>query len=145
MRQEYKRLQLKHHIPKEEKSYHLINKNGVWLQDRTEIGTHSATFLIYFSNSNPNDFNVLDDLFLRVINGQKNADLCQVPNPHQIKQALWSIQNLKALGSDDGMSTIFYKKHWNIIRTDIIYFVLEFFGTWIMNPDINFTLIIYGL
>lgn len=87
----------------------------------------------------------MDDLFLRVINAQENADLCQVPNPHQIKQALWSIQNLKALGSDDGMSTIFYKKHWNIIRTDIIYFVLEFFGTWIMNPDINFTLIVYGL
>lgn len=84
----------------------------------------------------------MDDLFQSTISLEKNKELSKIPEPQEVKNALWSINSLKSLGTD-GVSTLFYKKHWNTIGLDIINFVQEFFQTIILELEINSTLIIF--
>lgn len=44
---------------------------------------------------------------------------------------------------EDGMNAIFFKKHQDVIRNDIIEFVQELFKTCYLNSDIDKTLIIF--
>lgn len=93
-----------------------------------------------FELSNLQDFAVLVVIFQSCITQQENVDLCNIPEPHMIKNALWSIHCLKS-SVPDGMSGLFYKKHRHIVGLDIIDFVKEFFYTRVMNFKVNTTLL----
>lgn len=58
----------------------------------------------------------------------------------EIRTSLWSIHSIKAFGVD-GMSFGFYKKYWDIVSSNIIAFVQEFFCIGRMLPEINETMI----
>ena len=46
----------------------------------------------------------------------------------EIKKALWSIPNEKALGLD-GFNSKFYKSSWEIVRSDVTQAITYFFQT----------------
>lgn len=59
-----------------------------------------------------------------------------VPEEQEIKNVLWSIHNLKSLGTD-AMTAGFYKIYWHIVNINIIHFIQEFFIFEILYNELN--------
>ena len=58
----------------------------------------------------------------------------------EIKRAIFSMNDAKAPGPD-GFNSLFYKKAWNIVGSDVVEPVDSFFNSSCMLREINFTII----
>ncbi|KAK6151601.1 hypothetical protein DH2020_014236 [Rehmannia glutinosa] len=59
----------------------------------------------------------------------------------EIVKALKYMHSLKSPGPD-GMSPIFFKKYWHIIKGDVVSYILNFLNNHVVEPNINFTHIV---
>lgn len=80
---------------------------------------------------------VVNGIRRTVIAEQNDILLCPI-TPDEVKQALFQMHPDKAPGPDS-MSPGFYQKHWDIVGTDIIKLVMEFFNNECMPIGLNDT------
>ena len=96
------------------------------MYNRNDIGLHLVShFSSIFSFSNP-VLTGLDDLFTPVITSSENDLLCLIPDEYEIWMAVSDLGSDKSLGSD-GMTGLFYKTYWKIVKHNVIRFIKSFF------------------
>jgi hypothetical protein len=76
------------------------------------------------------------DLFSPVISGEKNVLLCSIPVEAEVLEALTSLGSTKALGLD-GLTTLFYKKYWHLIKKEVLVCVDQFFSKHCLLGELN--------
>ncbi|XP_066395797.1 uncharacterized protein [Miscanthus floridulus] len=91
----------------------------------TGSGNHMEEFLQHVKQSVSNDMN--------------NQLLCEFTE-EEVRQGLDAIGDLKAPGAD-GMSSLFYKKHWSIVGADMVREVLTFLNEGCMPAKWNETVV----
>jgi hypothetical protein len=62
------------------------------------------------------------DLFTPIITEEKNIFLCSIPSEEEIFEAINSLGSIKAPGPD-GFTALFYKKHWSIIKAEVLLYI----------------------
>lgn len=117
----------------------LKGANGQWLSNRSEIGN---CFLDYFrdlfSSSNPTFPVDLEGLIPNCISADDNISLCAIPDDIEIRDVLFQMGSYKAPGPD-GMSVLFYKHYWHIVKWDVISTVRGFFVGGFLLKQLNHT------
>jgi hypothetical protein len=63
--------------------------------------------------------------------------MCSMPSEEEIVEALSSLGSTKAPGPD-GFTTLFYKKYWSIIKSEVMLSIKNFF---IENPFLEIRII----
>jgi hypothetical protein len=100
--------------------------NGSFLYNRNDIGLHLVShFSSIFTSSNP-VLSGLDDLFNPVITSSENDLLCLIPDEYEIWMAVSDLGSDKSPGPD-GMTGLFYKTYWKIVKHNVIRFIKSFF------------------
>ena len=74
---------------------------------------------------------------------RKLRNLARVPTAFEVKEAMFNIQENKALGSN-GISASFFRKRWQITGNTVVYFVQRTFRvkqvpSWVNNTLISLT------
>lgn len=95
----------------------------------------SAYFQNLYQSSVPDIPEDLDGLISAVFSDQDNQMLCGIPSVEEI-HTLLSMGSYKA-PRPNGMTTIFYKKFWDILGQDVIKMVQSFFIYGFMLREIN--------
>jgi hypothetical protein len=115
--------------------------SGIWVSSRADIGgSFTSHFTNLFTSSNtPIDIEMLD-LFDPIISEEENTFLCSMPSEEEIVEALSSLGSTKAPGLD-GFTTLFYKKYWSIIKSDVMLSIRNFFTENSLPRDQNHTFI----
>lgn len=75
------------------------------------------------------------------ISKEENSLLKKIPSQEAIKETLFQIQDLKALGPD-GFPALFYKEFWPTVRDTIMSAVLSFFTDGCLPREANSSLIV---
>ncbi len=83
----------------------------------------------------------LENLISPSITPEVNEAICQIPSHVEIKETIFGMYNLKALGPD-GLPALFYKKYWPIVGDSIISTVQIFFRSSHMLKEVNSSFII---
>ena len=116
--------------------------NGAWI---TEGNAIKKRFIEHFKDlfqQNEVDFPPhFAHLVLPCITEDENVELCKIPSQDEIKDTLFSTNDLKAPGPD-GFSAIFYKKLWPTIGNTVINVVTSFFIRGTMPREVNSSLIV---
>ena len=84
----------------------------------------------------------LDNLLTSCIIEEENSMLKKVPTREEIKETLFQMQNLKALGPD-GFLALFYKEFWPIARDVVTDAVISFFIDGYLPKEANSSLIVF--
>jgi hypothetical protein len=117
----------------------LKTTDGAVLNSRNDIGTYMVNhFTNLFSTTSPVFDDSLNDLFDVVINDEENSVLCAIPDEVEIFQAISSLGLHKAPGPD-GMTGLFYKTYWPIVKQNVIASVQSFFRGGFMLKEFNHT------
>uniref|UniRef100_A0A803PFM8 Reverse transcriptase domain-containing protein n=1 Tax=Cannabis sativa TaxID=3483 RepID=A0A803PFM8_CANSA len=80
----------------------------------------------------------LEGLITPSISAQENEMLLEIPSEEEIKLQVFQMHPLKAPGPD-GFSGCFFRRCWEIVKTDVITFVQEFFRTGELSGNVNHT------
>ncbi|KAK9988042.1 hypothetical protein SO802_028281 [Lithocarpus litseifolius] len=93
-----------------------------------------------FSSSNPSDFdNILKGIHLAIT--EEAAELLGRDfHAAKVRVALKQLASLTALGPD-GMSLVFYKSFWHIVREDVTTVVLKALNSSVVPDSLNSTFI----
>ena len=78
----------------------------------------------------------LDHLVLLCITEEENEGLKCIPTPEEIKDVLFQMQDLKALGPDR-FPTLFYKQLQLTVGNNVIKAVISFFTVGSMPKEVN--------
>ena len=120
----------------------LMNDNRTWLEDNESMRSLISD---YFQHLFSSEVGLPDD---RVLNKVKhcvtdymNETLLAPYTAEEVKQALFSIGDLKAPGPD-GLHAIFYKKFWPILGEDLIREVLQAVNSGVIPEGWNQTTIV---
>lgn len=90
-----------------------------------------------FSNEQTNhDSTLIPQLIPKLISEVQNNSLLQVPDEAEIKTAIQAMNSEGAVGPD-GYGGIFYLSCWEIIKTDLIHAVQDFFRE--HSPPLSWT------
>ena len=120
----------------------LRGKDGIWLVDLSDIREHVVSnFQQLFTEEEaccPLD---LENLINSSISMVKNAHLCQLPSPDEIRDTVFSMQSLKSPGPD-GLSPLFYKKYWHIVGQSVTTAIQNFFSFSKLFKELNYSFII---
>lgn len=99
---------------------------ALFLHNMNDIGSHLANhFISLFSTSSP-ELSGLEDLFEPIISSFENDLLCLIPDEHEIWRAVSELGSEKSPGPD-GVTRLFYKLFWKIVKVNVIRFVQSFF------------------
>jgi hypothetical protein len=117
----------------------LKSSDGSSISGRENIGSVLVNhFTALFTSSQP----VLDDnleaLVEVVITDDDNANLCVIPDEKEIFGAIMDLGLNKAPGPD-GMTGLFYKAYWLIVKLSVISSVQSFFRGGYMLKEFNHT------
>ncbi|MCI05544.1 RNA-directed DNA polymerase (Reverse transcriptase), partial [Trifolium medium] len=130
-----------HRISKIKQAYKKLNSLRVDNSIVTEpelIANHVVNhFSSLFSASNSTfDNGLVEEVIPKLVNDNTNNLLTMLPSALEIKNAVFSMNKDGAPGPD-GFGAFFFQSYWEIIKTDVIEAVLEFFQyNWIM-PNYN--------
>lgn len=80
----------------------------------------------------------MEGLFQPIVSDEENEQLIVIPSEEEISITL--MPSLKACGPD-GMSPIFYKHYWHIIKTDFFLAIQSFFRNGYLLKQWNSTFI----
>uniref|UniRef100_A0A803Q980 Reverse transcriptase domain-containing protein n=1 Tax=Cannabis sativa TaxID=3483 RepID=A0A803Q980_CANSA len=80
----------------------------------------------------------LEGLITPSISVQENEMLLEIPSEEEIKLQVFQMHPLKAPGPD-GFSGCFFRRCWEIVKSDVITFVQEFFRTGELSGNVNHT------
>ena len=118
------------------------NDFGEWITDRREIQKHFVEKFKTLFNEEEVEFpENLENLITPCITEEENMELCRIPTQSEIKQELFQMQSLKALGPDD-FPVLFYKKYWAIVGESVTRFVTFFFQVGRMPDEVNNSFIV---
>lgn len=119
----------------------IVGDGGVVLQSRDEIGRFlNQSFEEVYQKSVRNFPRDLEGLCEKQISDEENAALCNIPTALEVRKCVFEMHPLKAPGPD-GMSGIFYRQFWDVVGTDVVEFVQDFFRTGKFVKAINRTFI----
>ncbi|GAU19900.1 hypothetical protein TSUD_95050 [Trifolium subterraneum] len=130
-----------HRITKIKQAYKNLNSLGIdnnIVTDPELISNHVVNhFSTLFSASNSIlDNGLVEEVIPKLVNDNTNNILTMLPSAMEIKNAVFSMNKDGAPGPD-GFGAFFFQTYWDIIKTDVIEAVLEFFQfNWIM-PNFN--------
>jgi hypothetical protein len=94
-----------------------------------------------FSNPNPPPFpEELSNLFKPVISQEDNSYLCNILLKEEIKETLFSMNSNKCPGPN-GLSSLFFKHYWSIVKSEVIAAVQNFFQSGRLLKQLNHTFI----
>lgn len=71
-----------------------------------------------------------------IVTGHANAMLCMNPSEQEIHHVVMNL-NYDSAPGPDGFDAIIFQKYWNIIKSDVIIAVLQFFMQGWINPNYN--------
>jgi hypothetical protein len=117
----------------------LRGSDGSRICGRENIGAFLVDhFRHIFSSTNP----VLDDslsgLIEKVITEEENVVLCLIPDENEIFLAISNL-GLNKAPSLDGMTGLFYKSYWPIVKSSVVLSVQSFFRCGLMLKEFNHT------
>ncbi|KAM6556810.1 hypothetical protein CsatB_003829 [Cannabis sativa] len=117
----------------------ILNKDGVWITNKEEIGNEFTGFLgDIFKNPPQGPLESLDYLIHDHLSPLEQSELEVIPSHEEIRQTLFSMGSLKAPGPD-GMSVLFFKHYWNTVGQDVCDAVVDFFQSGNMHRGFNAT------
>lgn len=117
-------------------------ENGSWICESSQIRNHFLKgFKSLFSTNYVSFPTNLENLITPAITQEENDILSCIPSPELIKQTLFQMQDLKALGPDC-FPAVFYKDHWPIVGKTVTKAVTSFFVSDIMPKEVNSSLIV---
>jgi hypothetical protein len=113
--------------------------DGYNILGRDNIGSFLVDhFNTLFSTSNPIIDDSLSDLASPVITVDDNLALCSNPEEAEIFLAISELGLNKSSGPD-GMTSLFYKTYWQIVRSSVVASVQSFFRGGFMLKEFNHT------
>uniref|UniRef100_A0A803PTE2 Reverse transcriptase n=1 Tax=Cannabis sativa TaxID=3483 RepID=A0A803PTE2_CANSA len=117
------------------------NKLGGWETKAHKIGT---VFNEFFRDLYSSEGTVLDeafyDLLSPLVTMEENTMLKAIPSPDEVWNVVAAMHPLMALGPD-GMPGFFYRRYWEIVGTDVLHMVQNFFTTRILEKQLSYTFI----
>uniref|UniRef100_A0A2N9FV45 Reverse transcriptase domain-containing protein n=1 Tax=Fagus sylvatica TaxID=28930 RepID=A0A2N9FV45_FAGSY len=121
---------------------------GDWIISKSEIKKFVVSKFIDLFTEEPISFpSGLDNLILPTISSMQNEALCNIPTPLEIKNVIFGMYNLKALGPD-GLPALFYKQYWPIMGESVISAMQNFFrSSHMLNEcvsSVSFSILING-
>jgi len=118
----------------------LMNEQGVWMNKKKEIVDDLVRYYKKLLGSEslvePLNPKVLDEG--PKVSPQQCLDLCRMVTDEEIKNVIFTMNDVKAPGPD-GFSASFFKVAWEIIAVDVIHAVKHFFSTGRLVREINNT------
>ena len=119
----------------------LIDSNGVWQEDQGRI---EGIVLEYFATIFKLDFPTSFEASLSAINicvtPEMNDELLADFKANEVTRAINQMHPTKSPGPD-GMSSIFYKKYWDLVGFDVINCVLNVLNDGVLPSGLNETYI----
>jgi hypothetical protein len=117
----------------------LKSADGTTLGGRENIGNHLVHhFNMLFTSSLPELDANLDCLIDNVITEEENLALCLIPEESEIFLAISELGLNKAPGPD-GMTGLFYKSYWPIVKDSVVNSVQSFFRGGFLLKEFNHT------
>jgi hypothetical protein len=117
----------------------LLSVDGSSISGRENIGSYLVNhFSSLFSSTHPYFDTSFDDLVGNVIIVDENVQLCIIPEEGEIFSAISDLGLNKAPGSD-GMTGLFYKSYWPIVKHNVIASVQSFFQWGYLLKEFNHT------
>jgi hypothetical protein len=105
----------------------LKSLDGIPISGRQNIGSFLVQhFSSIFSTTNPVLDSDLHELVGKVVTDEENVILCGIPDEAEIFLAISDLGLNKAPGPD-GMTGLFYKSYWPIVKSSVISSVQSFF------------------
>jgi hypothetical protein len=95
-------------------------------------------FSSIFSTTSPMLDSSLFDLIAKVVTDEDNVVLCGIPDENEIFLAISNLGPNKAPGLD-GMTGLFYKSYWLIVKSCVISSMQSFFRGGVMLKEFNHT------
>ncbi|GJU32861.1 hypothetical protein Tco_1176450 [Tanacetum coccineum] len=92
------------------------------------------------TDSNVSELIVSDDLFSTILTSEEAEEMVKEVSDKEIKEAMFDIEDNRALGPD-GFSSVFFKKACNVVGRDVYATIKEFFSNRQMLGELNATLI----
>jgi ribonuclease HI len=112
------------------------------LTNQDHIANHVVNYYqtLFSSNIVMQDPLLAEEVIPNLVTAETNDLLTVLPSPEEIKQAVFSLNKDSAPGPD-GFGAIFYQHYWDIVKSDVVNAVLEFFTkSWIL-PGFNSNII----
>ena len=104
--------------------------SGQWIHTREDIEQYfTSKFQMLYNSSLPQIPEDINELLSPCISEAENAEFSNIPEPLEIKKAVWEMHPLKAPGPD-GLPGLFFKHYWEIVGPQIISAVQDFFSAW---------------
>jgi hypothetical protein len=117
----------------------LKSLDGSSICRRENIGAYLVDhFSNIFSTSHTPLIDNLSDLVIEVIFVEENARICIIPDEHEIFAAIKELGLTKA-PSPDGMTGLFYKTYWPIVKDSVVIFEQSFFKGGFLLKEFNHT------
>lgn len=121
--------------------HRLQNEDGQWVDWESGLaGLMERYFNNIFRATESNGQEVVQCVPNKITEAQ-NAKLLAAVTEEEVKVALFQMDPDKAPGPD-GMSPVFFQKHWKIVGKDIASMVREFFISGSLNEELNVTNIV---
>ncbi|KAK0607544.1 hypothetical protein LWI29_016439 [Acer saccharum] len=122
-----------------------LSINGVLTDDRLVIRDHIIDYYSDLFSSDPSrvetDFSVVDDVIPSLVSDAENAFLIGIPSANDIHDAIFVMDAASAHGPD-GFSRGFYQRCWEVMGSDVVFTVQDFFRTGVIFPGLNSNFIV---
>ncbi|KAG5610699.1 hypothetical protein H5410_021980 [Solanum commersonii] len=104
-----------------------LEQTGVWLEEEEAIVVESIDFYQkqFTQERDATDFPLLRHI-PTLINAEENSILCRMPELEEVKNVVFKLNGDNASGPD-GLTGRFYQSCWDIVGTDILTMVQDFF------------------
>ena len=113
--------------------------DGQWIHSRQEIEAYFSTrFHQVFQSSHPQVPSHLEGLVSPCISEAENNKISKIPNAAEIREVVWSMHPLKALGPN-GLPSLFFKKYWPIVGDQMVVAIQSFFRDGCLVKNSNHT------
>ena len=119
----------------------LWDKDGAWKEDQSEV---EGIILEYFANIFKTNYPANVEVFLDAVEArvtrEMNEELISDLREEEVRCALNQMHPTKS-PCPDGMSPIFFQKYWDIVRPDVINYVLHSLNSSVLPRNLNDTYI----
>jgi hypothetical protein len=108
------------------------------ISDPDDLANHVVHHFskLFGSNHVLQDNNLIEEVIPNLLNDDLNRLLTLTPSHAEIKNVVFALNRNSAPGPD-GFGAIFFQTLWDIIHTDVINDVLQFFQTGWILPNYN--------
>ncbi|KAK1549712.1 hypothetical protein Q3G72_006607 [Acer saccharum] len=122
-----------------------LSINGVLSEDRLTIKDHIISYYSDLFCSDVSrvgrDLSIVDDVVPSLVTTVENAFLTSIPSAEDIQYAVFAMDAASAPGPD-GFSGRFYQRCWDVIGSDVVLAVQDFFITGVIFPGLNSSFIV---